>query len=923
MKTIYKNTKFSTITLITMLTISAILVAIPIVKAQTLIMNVGNQGILNFKIDVDLNGPNEQYEGMNFAYKPPGATEFIHTTDPIVDNEPGLPGERYVTDPGGDLDIDWTPTDGAGDYEVKWVLNSSNIESNVVTITVVKEILSRTYAFIGATPNPVGVGEQVLFHVGISHQTAGIAYSWEGLTVTIEKPDGTTDTLTNINTDATGGTGVSYIPTMVGTHYVQTHFPEQMNPRSVAGTSAGATMLASDSAIIELIVQEEPLPYWPGAPLPAEYWTRPINAQLWEWSGIAGDWLDPRGYFESVYVPYNDDAPETAHILWTKPLATGGLAGGDNLLQSYEDGGAYQDKFKSSVIIAGVLYYNNFESQGGNNVEQIVTAVDLHTGEEKWSKPLIDSEGNVRRLSFGQAFYWDSYNYHGVFGYLWATSGSTWHAFDAFSGRWVYSMEGVPGGITVYGSSGEIYKVNVNTRSGTISQWNSSRVVSNDGSWRPHGNVYEDSDERGLDWEVTIPTGLAGSAQSVVLGDKVFGASVTWTEVSSWAISLKEGQEGQLLFKNTWDAPAEWNENFRSGHVRLSAVSLADGVFTVFEADTREHYGFSTTTGDLLWGPTAPEHYLMQYAEGMANIEYGKLLSGSMAGIIYCYDVTTGELLWEYAAVDPYAEVTWSNNFPLRAPAALVVNGKLYGGYGEHSPIDPKPRGAPFFCIDMETGEEIFRVSIAGASYSQTALIGDSIISILNAYDQQIYSIGKGPSATTVSVAPKVMALGTSVLIEGTITDISPGTEKYALTARFPSGVPAIADENMSPWMEYIYMQQPKPTDATGVEVVLSVLDSNNNIYEIGRTTSNIDGSYGLMWAPPISGQYEVRASFEGSESYWGSYANTYIGVIEAPQPTPEPTSTPGPQTETFITGSTIAILAGIAVAIFLILRKK
>ena len=29
---------------------------------------------------------------------------------------------------------------------------------------------SETYAFIGATPNPVGVGQQVLLHIGITQQ---------------------------------------------------------------------------------------------------------------------------------------------------------------------------------------------------------------------------------------------------------------------------------------------------------------------------------------------------------------------------------------------------------------------------------------------------------------------------------------------------------------------------------------------------------------------------------------------------------------------------------------------------------------------------------------------------------------------------------------------------------------------------------
>src|SRR5665647_304241 len=53
----------------------------------------------------------------------------------------------------------------------------------------------KTYAFISATPNPVGVGQETLLHIGISEATNGTYWSWTGLTVTMTKPDGTVQTL--------------------------------------------------------------------------------------------------------------------------------------------------------------------------------------------------------------------------------------------------------------------------------------------------------------------------------------------------------------------------------------------------------------------------------------------------------------------------------------------------------------------------------------------------------------------------------------------------------------------------------------------------------------------------------------------------------------------------------------------------------
>jgi hypothetical protein len=71
----------------------------------------------------------------------------------------------------------------------------------------------KTYAFISATPKPVGVGQETLLHLGISEATNGTYWQWKGLTVTVEKPDGTKMTLGPFNTDSTGGTGTVLVPT--------------------------------------------------------------------------------------------------------------------------------------------------------------------------------------------------------------------------------------------------------------------------------------------------------------------------------------------------------------------------------------------------------------------------------------------------------------------------------------------------------------------------------------------------------------------------------------------------------------------------------------------------------------------------------------------------------------------------------------
>jgi hypothetical protein len=789
-----------------------------------------------------------------------------------------------------------------------------------------------TYAFIGATPNPVGVGQQTLLHVGITQQLTNVNFGWEGLTVTITRPDGTTETLTGIKTDSTGGTGVVYVPNMIGNYTFKTHFPEQNTTATklAGGAPVGTMMLASDSEELLLVVKEAAeVPIYPASPLPNEYWTRPIDAQLREWSQIAGNWP---GIPVDRFVTANDDAPETAHMLWTKPVSMGGLAGGDEQGMggpvAFENGAAYEQKFGAPVVLGGILFYNRFEARGAANVEQAVVAVNLRTGEELWVR-----NWNNTRLAVGQLFYWQSYNYMGTYGLLWTVSGSTWMAFDAFTGRWIYTMTNVPATVSSYGGGlgsnswfgerGEIYAYTVNLNNGWMTLWNSSRVVSLEGGWNPHGNVYNCSytaaRQGGYEWNITIPKGLSGSISGVRLGESVVGSNLNNTGVNIWAFSLKPGQQGQLLFNKVWKAPDSW----AAGNQTLSySASLRENLGLVWSKETRQWWGFSLQTGEYLWGPTESEQYLGIYGTSIA-LANGKFYQCYMSGIVYCYDTQTGKLLWTNNILDPYNEILWGVNWPMRIQ--FVVDDKIYLVESEHSPNQPLPRGGPMVCLNATTGEMIWSVSMS-YYYRTNVVIGDSIIALMNSYDQQIYAIGKGPSATTVTAPDISVEFGKSVMIKGTVTDTSPGTKEYALTTRFPNGVPAVSDASQSAWMEYVYRQMPRPTNATGVSVSIDVVDSNGNYRNIGSTTSDASGMFSYQWTPDITGKYTVYASFGGSESYYPSYSETSFAVDPA-APTPAPTAEPVQSTADLYFVPAIAglfvFVAFIGVVIILVIRKR
>ncbi len=98
---------------------------------------------------------------------------------------------------------------------------------------------------------------------------------------------------------------------------------------------------------------------------------------------------------------------------------------------------------------------------------------------------------------------------------------------------------------------------------------------------------------------------------------------------------------------------------------------------------------------------------------------------------------------------------------------------------------------------------------------------------------------------------------------------------------------------------EYLYMQKPQPTNATGVDVKLTAIDPNGNFQDICTAATDLNGNYGLTWTPPVQGVCHITATFAGSNSYWGSEQTTYlaVGAAPSPQPTSTPTQTVAPTT--------------------------
>jgi len=839
------------------------------------------------------------------------------------------------------------------------------ISSMAITIFALPNAFAQntvtSYPFIDAIPNPCGVNQQVLINYGAINYLNGENDGWN-VTITITKPDGTTETLTPPKTWSTGTAGITYVPDQLGTYYLQTIFPQQWYNASATNR---VIYKASQSDKLALVVQQNKPDSYPWQPIPSEYWTRPADSQLQDWYTIMGSWLIPTPTnTNNLYAPYNA-GPETAHVLWSQPVGDmmGGIAGGDTYKNGYETGDAYEGKWSGSIIISGVLYYNKYIS---GNPQQETVAVDLHTGKTLWSKTLTAYNITNLRIGFGQTVFWWSRNNRAAFSYLVCTTsgggtgtGTTWIYFDPKTGNPQFNMTNVPSGTRYYGPNGEIllYSLvnygNTTNRNYYLLQWNSSWVVTNgktgmQESWgsqvlgttyNASGTVARSSNLRGYDRNVSVPSmNVAGttlpstSFSRAFIGDKIIGTRANLNEINLWAISINPATMGTLLYNTSWTPPQEWRDGnvsvgtgMQSGFVSWSQESQ---VAVLWVRETRKSYGFNLNTGNYMWATEFSQAYQDAWDDSPTYshiIDYNMYISASCGGTAYAYNISTGKLIWTYNATDPYTESYLGLNWWLMP--VVVTEGKLYIGSMEHSAQEPKPRGAPFICLNATTGDEIWRIN---GAFRQTrwggrGIIGDSIIATMDTYDQQVYAVGKGPASMTVTAPDIAAPFGTPVVIKGTIMDVSPGTTSDTMKLRFPNGVAAVSDANMSDWMLFVYKQFQQPTNIVGLPISIDAVDPNNNYVHLGDTTSDASGSFSLMVTPESSGKYTVYATFAGSGSYYAAYAQTALGVQEKPVPVvvePQPASAVEQYFVPAVAGIIIAIIAVGAVLGILTIRK-
>jgi len=866
--------------------------------------------------------------------------------------------------------------DDAGTYSMgNWGTNAANLQAGGglrLPSGVTSDVEFKVDPYLSFRPNPVGVGQSILVNMWTVPGPSFTRY-FTDFKVTITKPDGTTDvkTLDSFRADSTAW--FEYVVDQVGEWKLKFEFPGQYFPAGnytmPEGTSrAGFTESYTKSLYYKptataeqtLVVQEDMVLSWPEVAIPTDYWTRPVQFENREWWTIAGDypWRGPSGGptwdelypgtsgYWTAYVGFfaGDNqrftpwvqAPNTAHITWKRLGALSGILGGDNGYVSRTSGGG-----SPSIIYQGMAYQTVTEPFDGVT-QSVWQCYDLRTGEIIWERTGV---ANPTVIEYGEGLPSTpgATASVGITPALVAMSGNRlikydpwtgaasvnvsipqWASFEGFSTS-VYYMNGyvmsvqqlsATGGPGEYGTpTAGIYRLINWTTFGSSSNF-TSRIVSNI-SW-PMGTLGDIAD---------FGSGIVfRAAEKSWFDTPVTGfpyAYIPYDNATGFRYGLRIKAVSLVTGEVLWDK--EFDES-----IYHPSASIADhGKLVILCQDAGTNTGggyymcFDQRSGKLLWKSEQMDYPWDVCGFGAYSIAaaYGMFFRFGYSGI-YAFDWDDGSIVWKYEAPafsayeTPYTDAEGSTMYSWNA-GGWIADGKLYAYNTEHSATQPITRGWGVHCINVTTGELIWKTKTVGS----IGAVADGYLTVSGS-DGYMYVYGKGKSSTTVSAPQTAITQGQSIMLTGSVLDLSPAQ----------AGTPCVSADSMTTQMEYLHKQQPIAglwgnETITGVPVSLDTVDPNGNCRHIADVvTDGYSGTFGYMWTPDVPGQYAVTATFIGDDSYGSSFAQTYVGVTEAPAATatPEPPQT-SPDYAPLIYGLIVAVVIAIIIGLvnLFLLRKR
>ena len=593
--------------------------------------------------------------------------------------------------------------------------------------TVANPLQETTNAFLSVNPNPVQVNQPLSIVMFLGQlppfNTAGGVVPYTGFTINVTTPSGTS-TLGPFTSDDVGTAYTSYTPTTTGQYLFQFSYAGQTSNISSTFTGASSTSivaqyLPSHSQVINVTVQTQPItsPQYPTQPGPEQYWSTPVEATLYGLSSVTGNWLGVPYQFgngntndyaiQGAANPYTNPI-ETAHVIWTKPLAESGLVGGEWGSQDYYTGLSYEARWDSAqVVLNGYLYYN-LPTADYSSVGEGCVCVNLRTGQQVWAL------SNVT-ISLGQVLDYVSINQAGVIPYLWQT-GSTYTVLDPMTGYVVTQFANASSGSIVYDSQGDMLVYSLG--SNYVQMWNSTLCFINNGmqiyssasttneagtgEWRPLAGVYDWT--KGIQWKTTVPT-VAGQTMIHASPD-VLLAEVANITAGNFVVMGYSATTGKQLWNYT--------ENEYTLRAQYNFTPIQNDTYAWFDQNNLVWYGYNALTGQKIWGPTTPytnawgfysESY-MGTGINSPTIYNGVIYSTGYDGI-HAISLSNGTQLWYFSIPSGYA--TPYGDYPFYG-GPTVAGGVVYAGVDEHSPNPTLYQGYNMYAINATTGTELWNL---------------------------------------------------------------------------------------------------------------------------------------------------------------------------------------------------------------------
>jgi hypothetical protein len=364
----------------------------------------------------------------------------------------------------------------------------------------------------------------------------------------------------------------------------------------------------------------------------------------------------------------------------------------------------------------------------------------------------------------------------------------------------------------------------------------------------------------GIVWNVSLkqPDGTGPGEGERTSSFLIYGNKAVVTTYNEDKAYMYDTDTGQQLMVKDFGYPNTYRPSWSE-----------DGVIITFDSVERQLHAYDFETLNELW-VTEPFPYPWGSNVRYPTWAYGNFYVATYDGHIYCFDEDTGVMKWKFYCGNT-TETVFKSFVPYLGAVSrpIVADGKVFMGTSEHTPTQPRIRFNKLFCVDAITGDHLW--SISGA---METIVGQGYLVGANENDGCMYAFSKGKTETTVEAPLMPVAAGERITIRGTVMDMSPAQP----------GTPAVSDECMGPWMEYLHMQKPMPYP-TGVPVKLIVIHPDGNVEWIYTRTTDMYGNFAHAYEPPTEGIYKIIASFDGSESYWPSVAETAIGVGPGPSP--------------------------------------